>query len=326
MDWEIYSSRFAKAAQDRGDHYIERCLAYAKRLNDQSLPIIYSPDHLGKLTGYDPAYLRYVAYKQRSFYREFSIPKKSGGVRSISEPLPNLKSIQQWILTSILYKLEPSVYAKAFVPQRSIKENARFHRSQEMVFTVDIRDFFPSLSVKRINNIFLSLGYERRVAYYLTRLCSLDGGLPQGAPTSPALSNIIFSPTDNRIAKYCTPLGIRYTRYADDLTFSGNFSVSDLLKIIRRELSALELTLNDSKTRLMKKHERQIVTGVVVNEKLNATRELRRGLRQSAYYIQKYGLENHINRIDEKRGNYLLHLIGQATLGVSEFLCKRDFV
>lgn len=324
MNWETYSEEFTEAALDNGFNnlYVERCLKYAKRLHSNNLPIIYSIEHLGYLIGFQSAYLRFASYTPQKFYRTFEIKKKAGGTRKISEPLPNLKIIQRWILEKILYQIEPSQYAKAFVPNRSIKENARFHRAQPMVLTVDVQNFFPSLSVSRVNSLFKSWGYSSSVSYYLTRLCTLDGGLPQGSPSSPALSNLIFSPLDNKIGDYCKESSIRYTRYADDLTFSGGFSASNLISYVRQVLSALDLELNENKTRLMRKHERQEVTGVVVNEKLQATRELRRDLRQAVYYIEKYGLNNHLARIGEVRANYLFHLMGLATFAL--FINPKD--
>jgi len=324
MDWENYSLRFTEAAKDKGfdKEYIDRCLSYASRLSERGLPVIYSLEHLSHLVGTDANYLHSVAYLQERYYRDFNIQKKSGGSRQISEPLPNLKSVQRWILDNILYRLSPSPYAKGFVPGKSIKENARFHRKQEMLLCLDAKNFFPSISTAKVNRFFLNCGYSKKLSYFLTRICTLNGGLPQGAPTSPALSNLIFAPIDNRIAAYCSERKIRYTRYADDLTFSGSFAVGRLINEVRKYLSELHLTLNESKTRLMRRHERQEVTGVVVNEKLQATRSLRRSIRQACYYIKRFGIDAHLAAIKERRANYKYHLIGQATF--VRFLNPRD--
>jgi RNA-directed DNA polymerase len=315
MDWQEYKEKFSAVAADEGfgAKYIGRCLRYAIRLNNNNVPIIYSLEHLASLLGFDVLYLRAIAYSQHKYYRTFTIPKKNGEDRLISEPLPNLKEIQQWVLSKILYQIEPSPFAKAFVPGRSIKENARFHRRQPMVLSLDIKDFFPSLSPLQVHAIFANLGYSKKICYYLTRFCTLDGGLPQGAPTSPTLSNIIFLPLDRQIGTLCIEKRVRYTRYADDLTFSGRFSVGEFIQFLRSALSSLDLRLNEAKTRLMRQHERQEVTGVVVNDKLQAPREMRRGLRQAIYYIKTFGLENHISKLDERRANYVSHLLGKAT-------------
>ncbi len=312
MDFQTYCKNFRFEAEKAGyDHaYIARCLEYASNIHKNDLPIIYSLKHLSLLVGIDESYIRSVGYLQERYYRTFKIPKRSGGDREISEPLPNLKSIQRWILDEVLNKVEPSQYAKAYVQNRSIKDNARFHRYQKQVLTVDIQNFFPSLSTKLVKQFFSSCGYSKRLTYYLTRICTLSGGLPQGAPTSPALSNIFLREFDEAIAEYCKELAIRYTRYADDLTFSGAFEVNPLITLVKKELKKLDLKVNNSKTRLMYGHQRQEVTGIVVNKKLQVPRNVRRELRQVIYYISQYGLENHLLKIGETRANYLAHIFG----------------
>lgn len=314
MDWSKYQEKFADASISAGydTKYINRCLVYAEYLYKNNLPIIYSLEHLASLVGFETSYLRYIAYKQNPFYRTFKIKKKSGGERDISEPLPNLKKIQRWVLENILYQITPSEYAKAYILGRSIKENARFHRNQRMVLTVDIKDFFSSLSTKLVKRFYYKCGYNKKVTYYLTRISTLDGGLPQGAPTSPALANLLFKELDLHIATYCKSKFIRYTRYADDLTFSGDFAENELISCVKKELKSIDLELKNSKTRLMLGHQRQEVTGIVVNKKLQVSREQRRNLRQAIFYIEKYGINNHLNKIGELRANYIAHLIGQA--------------
>ena len=131
-----------------------------------------------------------MAYAQEHFYRHFSIPKKNGSFRSIDEPLPDLKYVQTWILRNILEQCSVSEYAKAFVKGRTLKHNARFHRAQNVVVTMDIKDFFPSISIDEIVNIFENMGYFHDVSCFLAYLCCYNGTLPQGAPTSPYLSNM----------------------------------------------------------------------------------------------------------------------------------------
>jgi RNA-directed DNA polymerase len=315
MHWQKYVENFTQAAFDIGfdDAYVEKCLAYAERLIRNDLPVIFSAEHLSHLGGVDEAFLRHVAYSQSGFYRTYQIPKKNGSLREISEPLPNLKQIQQWLLANMLNKIPVSPFAKAFVAGRSIKENARFHRNQPMVLSLDVQNFFPSLTPVHVRNVFSSLGYSKPVTYYLTRLCTLNGGLPQGGPTSPALSNIIFSPLDRQIGQFCLERGVRYTRYADDLTFSGRFAAGELIQFLRSALNSLNLRLNESKTRLMRPHERQEVTGITVNKKMQAPRELRRRLRQAVHFIEIFGLDNHLYKTEEFRANHIRHLLGQAT-------------
>jgi len=313
-DWADYEARFMTSSIESGfDHaYIVRCLAYARPLYDSCLPIIFNKDHLSLLVGYKLSYLIGAAQRTTSYYRIFSITKRSGGQRQISEPLPSLKEIQRWILDNILYRLPPSRFAKGFVPKRSIRENARFHRNQEKVLSLDLKDFFTSIRVNRVYLFFHSLGYSRPLSRLLTHLCTLDGSLPQGAPTSPALSNLINVQLDKRLGGFALKHNLRYTRYADDITFSGDLHAGRIIRFVQKVVGEDEMRLNEKKIRLMERHQRQEVTGITVNQKLQASRETRRRLRQAIYYIDKYGIDSHLNFTQNMRANYIKHLMGIA--------------
>ena len=315
MPWHEYETRFR--AEAKRTHYpkesLEACLSYGKPLYTRGFPVIYNLDHLSGLVAYDTDYILGCSYAPERFYRQFIVRKRSGGEREINEPLPSLKEIQRWILDRILYAERVSKYAKGFVPKRSIKENARFHRKQSLLLSLDIKDFFPSIKRPRIYGIFRGFGYSQEVANILARLCTRDESLPQGAPTSPALSNIFAKRLDRKLGGLARKIQARYTRYADDLTFSGSFSPGKVIKVVREVLDEEKLILNESKTRLMEAHQRQEVTGIVVNQRLRAAREVRRNLRQAIYYIEKYGLGSHLEQIREVRGRYIYHLLGIAT-------------
>lgn len=186
----------------------------------------------------------------------------------IAEPLPNLKDIQKWILINILYKIPVSPYAKAYIKKKGIKENVRFYRRQKAVLTLDIHDFFGSIKLYRVYRLLSELGYNEAVDMMLTGLCSLDNELPQGAPTSAALSNIVMKEFDGTIAKYTGENKIRYTRYSYDMTFSGDFNLVDVIRLVRRELKKYGMRLNDEKTRTRRQGQQQEVTGIIVNEKM----------------------------------------------------------
>lgn len=314
MNWDIYSSKFDKQAIKFGlsKAQITACLEYAFNLHSKNVPIIYEQRHLSLLVGYKESYLRRVSNDPRKFYRTFSIPKKSGGKRIISEPLPSLKEIQQWVLREILYTQRFNPFAKAFIPNRSIRQNARFHVGQKIVLTIDITNFFGSIPYRDILNLFRHLGYSVSVSTILSKLCCLNGVLPQGAPTSPALSNLILNDFDKRISSFSISKQIRYTRYADDMTFSGDFDPGMVIKFVRNVLSDHNLRINSRKIQLRRPHQRQEVTGVVVNVKLQAPRALRRKLRQSVYYIEKFGFSSHLDWTKNSRANHIQHLIGVA--------------
>jgi RNA-directed DNA polymerase len=136
--------------------------------------------------------------------------------------------------------------------------------------------------------------------------------LPQGAPTSPCLSNIFFKQADDLISSYCNIRKIRYTRYADDLTFSGDFDEKDLQKRVTKIITPFNLKLNEEKSKLMTPNMRQTVTGIVVNTKSQVVFHKRNDIRKSLYYINKFGLENHIKHEEIKQANYLEHLLGKV--------------
>ena len=316
ISWEEYARRF-RAAVAKADsrrkfdrEYANRCLDYARPLFDSGLPIIYDHGHLARLVGYQASYLLGVSNAPGGYYRSYTIPKVSGGTRTITEPLPSLKEIQHWVLTNILYVIPIHPYAKGFAPGRSIRENARFHQRQPLVLTVDIEDFFGNVSASTVTRLFHELGYTSRVAVLLAKLCTLRGSLPQGAPTSPALSNLASAKIDERLATYSRRLGIRYTRYADDLTFSGYFDAGKLIAVVTTVIGNSGFTLNPRKTKLMRRHQRQETTGIVVNQRMQVPREIRRKIRQECWYIEKFGLESHLMRIRNVKTNYLRHLLG----------------
>ncbi|WP_315112539.1 retron St85 family RNA-directed DNA polymerase [Clostridium intestinale] len=312
MKWQTYCNNF-KAEADKlniSEVDISKYLQYAKLLYEKDLPIIYDQYHLSLLVGYQYEYILGASNSSKDFYRKFNIPKKNGGVRNICEPLPSLKEIQHWILKEILYKLDVSKFAKAYVKGRSIKENARFHRNQKIVVTLDIRDFFPSIKIFKVIDIFKNIGYNDAVAVMLANLCCLKQSLPQGAPTSAALSNLVMMEVDKQVAVYTECHKIRYTRYADDLTFSGDFEINELISHVKLILKSNGFRVNNKKTRKLYNYRRQIVTGIVTNKKLQVSKKVRKDLRQQMYYIQRFGLNSHLERTKNKKKNYLEHLLG----------------
>jgi len=313
MRWDSYEKEFRKQAESQGaaQAKIEEWLTYANKLNSSNLPIIFDQTHLALLLGIDNRYLHAMANAPENFYRTFYIKKRNGRMRRIDEPLPDLKKVQLWILKEILYVIPCSKFAKAYVPNMSIKENARFHKKQKVVMAVDVRNFFPSIKSGYILALFLSVGYNLATAVILTRLCCLRESLPQGAPTSAYLSNLVMRHFDESISEYCIKNKIRYTRYADDLTFSGEFDIAAILFLVDKELRYLNLHRNLQKLKVMRSGDRQRTTGIVVNEKQQLPREYRMKIRQEVHYIQKFGLDEHLAHIGESRLNYLKHLVGK---------------
>lgn len=312
MDYEKYKILFTKKAKDNGysQENLDKCLEYAFTLLTRKLPVIYNTSHLAALVGYKRSYIKKSIYYPRAYYRSFQIKKANGKKRSISEPLPSLKEIQLWILENILYKRSNSRYAKAYIPNRTIVDYVKYHVDQPILLCVDICDFFPSIKLPSIIDIFKNFGYCSRVAEVLAKLCCLDNCLPQGASTSPQLSNIYMHFFDKKLALYCKNKNIKFTRYADDMAFSGNFDINELLIEVAAELDVIGLKLNNSKTRVMTPNMRQEIAGIIVNKKIQSPKEKRKEVRQILYYIKKYGLEDHLIKINCSRSNYLKHLLG----------------
>jgi len=309
----LYSQNFTAKALENGYslEYIEKCLTYANPLIAGNLPVVYNINHLSKLVGYNTSYLKRAIKFQKYFYRKFTINKRNGKKRILYEPLPSLKEIQVWILTEILYKRKVSRYAKAYVPRRSIKEHTIYHTDEPFVLTLDITKFFNSVRFELVENLFQNMGYSNRVANLLTKLCYLENELPQGAPTSPYISNLILKDFDEKVSSYCIINKIKYTRYADDLAFSGNLKFLEVKNLVEIELAKLGLTINEKKTRLMKPNQPQLISGIIVNKKAQLPKKVRNNLRNEMHYITVFGLEDHMRRTKQKKPNYLKHLLGK---------------
>ena len=329
IDFERYCNwLYAKASQDNYDlERVKSLIEYAKTLNDRNLPIIYDQEHLALLMGKDYSYLLSTSNSTSSNYKKYNLPKRHGGFRIIMEPYPSLKEVQEWILKNILNPIKDifvAKNAKAYISGRSIKDNVKLHCNKELVLNIDLKDFFGTISFKMVLNFFLSLGYSKAVAVMLTNLCTCYGSLPQGAPTSPMLSNMIFKPVDDIIFSYCRSNKIIFSRYADDMTFSGDFNVHALLYFLNEILFRTGFRINYKKTKTYRKYQRQLVTNVVVNKRPHVRKKNLRSLRQEAYYISKYGIAQHLAHIrcSLEQSYYLKRILGKINYAL--FLNPKD--
>lgn len=314
----IYSNEYFLKAAEREKLSLQEIDAFKKylqKLQKNNVPPILDEQHLSELVGYETTTLYAISNAPKLFYREFHIPKKTGGRRKINEPLPTLKEIQRFVLDEILKKIPISRASKAFSLKSNIKKNARIHLRQKTILKIDIKDFFPSIKTPRIYILFYELGYTKQLAMLLAKICCLNDSLPQGASTSPALANIICKKLDEDLLAACEQHSLRYTRYADDITISGVEIRASSIRLVRKIIKFHQFELNERKTAVLRDGARKIVTGIVVNEQMRAPRETRRKFRQNVYYIRKYGLDGHTRFIEEKRKSYLLHIIG-----VGEFI------
>ena len=332
MNFESYKKQFIEKAEKHSysEDIIQKCLSYSYSLNQKNLPIIYNSYHLSALIGYSHSYLTRASISTCFFYRKFNIPKKNGNHREILEPLPSLKQIQYFILENILYTQKSSRFCKSYIPKIKFKSYLKYHSNKKELLSLDIEDFFPSIKYKLVYDLFREkLGYTKDVSEYLTLLCTyhpfskkgnynkLNRYLPQGAPTSPYLTNLILKEFDNTIANFCSDNNINYTRYADDMIFSGtNIEKEKLISAIENELNKLGLKLNKNKTNFYKQNKQQIISGVVINNKIQLPKNDRNDIRKVMFFIKKYGLEDHMKAINETRAYYLNHLLGRIQYGL----------
>lgn len=244
-----------------------------------------------------------------SRYKTFEIPKRSGGTRQISTPVTALKIIQ-WKLNQVLQAVyQPKPSAHGFVPGKNIVTNAQAHTNKRYVLNLDLKNFFPSINFGRVRGMFMGIPYNLNpdVATVLAQICCHNDQLPQGAPTSPIITNMLCAKMDSQFQRLAKACSATYTRYADDITFSTtrpHFPES-LARVVREEeveriiLSDLLLEIiehngfevNEQKVRLQTRKHHQEVTGLTVNQFPNVDRRFVRQVRAMLHAWAKYGLE-----------------------------------
>jgi retron-type reverse transcriptase len=314
-----------------------------ERLSKNGLSPYPSEEALATAMGITVGELRFLSFSREvsavNHYRKFTIPKKTGGKRTISAPMPRLKKAQHWILESILNKVVLHEAAHGFVRSKSIVTNAKAHVQSQLMINLDLKDFFPSITYPRVKGLFKSLGYSEKLATIFSLLCTepeteevqLDGKtyfvsiserkLPQGAPSSPAITNLICRGLDARLKGLAEKYGFVYTRYADDLSFSTQDPSQEkghaLLANIRKVLSDEDFTVHPEKLKILRKGNRKEVTGVVVNDKLAVKAKDLDRFRALLYQIEKTGT------LEGKHWNGSRNLLA-AMQGYSNFIHMVD--
>lgn len=312
------------------------------------LPAILTLCHLAQRTRISYEHLRGIVSRadERPNYRSFKIRKRSGGWRRISVPEPKLKLAQAWLAQHILSKVAPHPASHAFAPGSSTVACAAVHSGARWLIKMDIADFFGSITEIQVYRVFRRLGYNALVSFELAGLCTNDpwrsakyaskswqvhysrkrieayvrkhlGRLPQGAPSSPMLANLVMGELDQALSELAQSHGLVYTRYSDDITFStsGTFTKARAFSVVKAAaglLKAQGLYPNRAKTTIVHPGARRIVLGLLVNEtcpRLN--RAFRDRLRQHFYYLDKYGIRKHMQeRKFDSVGGLYRHLRG----------------
>lgn len=299
------------------------------RSNRPPLPPILSLGHLAKHVEVDYKVLRqYASRSVTESYLRFTIAKRSGGVRHIAVPEPELKQVQTWIATEVLSKIAVHPASHAFGRGDSTVRCASVHCGASWLVKIDIADFFGSITEIQVWRAFRSLGYNPLISLEMARICTdripnsakyglpswqvhgasylisayhenVLGRLPQGAPTSPMLSNIVMRSVDEEIAKIAAQFNVCYTRYSDDMTFSttGEFSRAighKLIQEVAKVLMKRGLFLNRKKSAIIPPGARKVVLGLLVDRQIPALpRDFKDRLRQHLYHLQKHGIDAH---------------------------------
>jgi RNA-directed DNA polymerase len=259
-------------------------------------------------------HLNYYAFRKTTSYKQYNIKKKSGGERLISAPNYKLKTIQKCINEILNAVFTPHFTATGFVPNKSIVDNAKLHIGKQFVYNTDLRDFFPSTKFRRIKTVLglapfnltdvneINSNNKKKktseeqgkgyLGFLIANICCEKGCLPQGAPTSPTLTNLVCQRLDKKLYKYAKSINASYSRYADDITFSANKPVFDqnfkntLIEIIEIQE---KFQINFEKERLQNGGERQSVTGIIVNRKSNVDRIFIKDIRFWLMCWKKFG-------------------------------------
>jgi retron-type reverse transcriptase len=287
----------------------------ATKLARFDLPLLASERELAEWLGIPLSRLRWYTHDRPAdttwHYVRYVAPKRNGGERVILAPKRELKALQRKVLDGMLAQVPTAPTTHGFVRGRSVVTNAQPHVGKPLVLKLDLKDFFPSITFPRVRGLFIALGYSFAVASALALLCTeydreefvregtryfISVGprhLVQGAPTSPALANLVAWRLDRRLGGLAARHGFAFTRYADDLTFSGESADQAYkVRIVAQRIIADErFAVNATKTRLARRSARQVVTGLVVNDGIATPRELRRRLRATLHNAEQAGLE-----------------------------------
>jgi retron-type reverse transcriptase len=306
-----YIEKVREQLADIPERAREDAVLYAQTLLERGYPVIFDQTHLAHVSGVPSQLIGAMSAAPPRFYSQFRIGKADGSSRLLHAPTPELKKVQHWIQRHITSRFRIHDAAHGFIAGRSIISNATPHVGADVILKLDLRDFFGTVDRRAVFRAFRFAGYSRHVSGLMTTLTTLNESLPQGAPTSPDLANVAAYRLDVRLSAFADKHSLNYTRYADDLTFSGRFVPAEqrtIESIIRDE----GFSPNERKLRYLLPDARQSVTGIVVNEKLNWPRSVRRWLRQEIYYLGRFGVEEHLTRRDITHGRYKEFIYGHV--------------
>jgi retron-type reverse transcriptase len=258
--------------------------------------------HLSILLNIKKEILGKIVNSNHYFYRSFNIPKrKIGEMRIIDSPQPILKYCQDWVKINILDNIPTSPQAFAYKKDLSIVNNALVHLNKPILFKLDLEDFFHTISFQRVMKVFRICGYSKNVSFFLSKICTYNERLPQGASTSPVLSNIISKRLDRRITTLTKLSEIDYTRYSDDLTFTGNKISRSFQNLVKAIIISEGFKIKTGKEIYIKGiNKKKVVTGISIsnNEGLKIPRNYKRNLKLELFKYLKYNSGISISSLD----------------------------
>ncbi len=261
-----------------------------KKDPNYSLALIFDKHYLALMMGISVQLIDSILANKKRYYDSFSIVKKSGSSRSINAPRVFLKIIQRFLLDYYLSALPFHSCVHSFTKGKSVVNNADVHKGKAFVGTIDIENFFDSIKKEMISQLLKKNDYTWDEADFIANLCTKDNSLPQGAPTSPALSNALLFAFDDEMDTFTRGMELTYSRYADDLTISGGDKIAVQLALdhaVKKLDKGFSLKINTEKTRIISFNGRQVVTGLVVNEKVQPPRYKRRQIRAAFHNASK---------------------------------------
>lgn len=324
---------------------LDRASAERARLATQSAYPLLSLAHLAHETGATYRYLREVVSRTRDPYRSIAIPKATGGVRPISAPEPILMEVQEWILKNVLEGLPSHPASYAYRRKTSIVQCATQHQGAQWMLKMDLHDFFGTVNEPSVYRVFRRLGYRKLVAFELARITTRAGTarsaswlaqvaaipsyavneigvLPQGAPTSGALANAAASHLDNYLQGLALSHRLTYTRYSDDLVFSGRSGfrrseAEDLMKEVTGLIRKAGFRSHRGKTRIVPPGARKVVLGLLVDDTVRLLPEHRRRIEVHLRGCELHGLASHsAHRGFESVFSFVNHLDGWIAFGL----------
>lgn len=313
--------------EGHSEEYLNKTLEYIDSLSSKNLPVIFSLRHFAKLIGQDYWDVKRIIENRKHYYSYYLIKKKKNGYRRIIAPHESIKFLQDWIKINILDKALYSTSATGFIKGKSILNNAKAHENSEVILNLDLENFFETINERRVYGIFYSLGYCKNLSVELAKICTVCISqdkfeklsdlekeyfediyrknkpiLVQGASTSPSLSNLICKRLDYRFLALANKYGVNYSRYADDLTFSGDNDRLPSINLINKIIKDENFKINWSKYGKYKKGQKQMVTGLLIDDKVRIPKKYKKDIYRHLFFCKKYGALSHFNRIAPEKG------------------------